>query len=559
MPEALERLLGDPWDPANPLGYAEVVAADERREMFAAAERELDAYGLSAEFVPSAYGGRLTTLDGLVRIMRPVWRRDPTLGLGYGLSSFIAAVNVWTGGSPDQQKRLAEQLLGGGRVVTGYHELAHGNDFARTELTGYGRRLNGAKEVVANARRAESMVVFARTSPEQGSRSHSQFLLSKADLPPDRLAYLPRFGSMGMRGLDLGGIVFTECPMPADALLGSPGEGIETALRSFQVTRIALPAMMVGILDTGLRSVLRFATARRLYGRTAADIPYLRATLAGSFADLLLCDAFCTVAARAVHVLPGEASVHASLVKYIVSKRLIDAMDRLSRVLGAHFYIRQGEYAIFQKLLRDVSVVGFGHAARVACLATVLPQMPRLARRADPVAEGPVAAGAVDPLFRLGADLPPLDFSRLTVTSARGRVESLSAVLRTVAGQAGADPELRRLAMVFITELNGLEADAGQLRPRDLGVDASPDALAVPARFAAVLAAGAVLGMWWHARSGFLADPAWAVAALTRLAADLGHGDGELSGALVERLASELVGRFAGARAFDLADSPVPG
>ncbi|WP_220446700.1 acyl-CoA dehydrogenase [Nonomuraea deserti] len=528
------------------------MAADERQEMFAEAEQRLDAYGMNAEFVPVEYGGRFSTLDRLARVMRAVWRRDPCLGLGYGASSFIASVNVWAAGSSEQRTAFAKHLLADRKIASVYHELAHGNDFARAELAAYGMRLNGRKEVVTNAQRADSLVIFARTSPDPGSRSHSQFLVDKADLPQDRMAYLPRFPSMGMRGVQLGGVVFTDCPIPDDAMIGMPGRGIETALRSFQLTRTALPSMIIGVLDTGLRTALRFTTGRRLYGRAAADIPYVRAIVAEAFADLLLCDAFCTVTARTLHRLPGLASVPASLVKYVVSQQLIDAMNRLSSVLGAHFYIRDGDHAIFQKLLRDLAVIGFGHAARVACLATVLPQTPLLAQRSWPAAEQPP-----DAIFQLGTELPPLPFDALAV-SASGR-DTLSAVPRSMLDETGLDPELRRLAALFATELRELTSEAGDLRPMETGVGASPEALAIPARLAAVLAASACLGVWRHAEGGFLADPTWVVAALTRLTARIGKGDGHLPAPLTRRLMSELLTRHEDSRGFDLTAGSIAG
>ncbi|MFD5715677.1 acyl-CoA dehydrogenase, partial [Streptomyces pharetrae] len=109
--DALAAVLGDADDPANPLGDRAVLDADERGEMLTAGEEALHAFGLNAEFVPADLGGRLTRLDHLVDVMRAVYRRDPCLGLGYGASSFIAGVNVWTAGD-DTQRRAAAALLG---------------------------------------------------------------------------------------------------------------------------------------------------------------------------------------------------------------------------------------------------------------------------------------------------------------------------------------------------------------------------------------------------------------------------------------------------------------
>jgi hypothetical protein len=176
--DALELHLGDPRDPANPLGFPHILAADERAEMFADGERALDAYGLGAEFAPARYGGRLTRLDELVEIMRSVYRRDPCLGLGHGVSSFIASVNIWTAGSEEQCRQVADLLLSGRKVAVAYHELAHGNDMVGTEFEAFPEPggwflLNGRKEVVTNIRRADAVVMFARTDRRAGSRSHS--------------------------------------------------------------------------------------------------------------------------------------------------------------------------------------------------------------------------------------------------------------------------------------------------------------------------------------------------------------------------------------------------
>src|SRR5690606_30445400 len=126
--DALEERLGNPWDPANPVGFEAVVAADERERTPPAGAAALDEYGILAEFVPDQLGGRLTRLDHLIELMRSVYRRDPSLGLGHCSSSLIGSVNVWTAGSPAQRRAAAELLLSGAKISCAFHELAHGND-----------------------------------------------------------------------------------------------------------------------------------------------------------------------------------------------------------------------------------------------------------------------------------------------------------------------------------------------------------------------------------------------------------------------------------------------
>ncbi|MFH9728019.1 acyl-CoA dehydrogenase [Streptomyces sp. NPDC017254] len=546
---ALDALLGDPDDPGNPVGRDAVLDADERGEMLAAGEDALHTYGLHTEFVPEELGGRLTRLDHLVDVMRTVYRRDPCLGLGHGAASFIAAVNIWTTGDDEQRASAAELLRRGGRIAVGYHELAHGNDMAGTEFTALPRGdrlvLDGRKEVITNARRADALVLLARTSTAPGSRSHSQVYVPVADVPAGRLTHLPRHRTTGMRGVQLGGLRFDSCPLPATSVLGgTPGRGLETALRSFQITRTTLVSMSVGIVDTALDTALRHVRNRRLYGRTAADLPHVRSVLTGVYVDLLTADCFATVATRALHLLPGETAIHAQAVKYVVSGILMEAMNRLSGVLGAHFYLREGPSALFQKLLRDIQPVGFGHAARAACQVSLLPQLPLLARRAWREYRTPPAS-----LFAPGEELPPLDFKALAL-SAGGR-ESLSTSI--AAGLAGlpdgggaAYGLLRTHAERFAREPARLAEACAALDPGELSVAASPYAYDLTTRYTTLLTAAACLGTWSRAhRTGTpeLSEPDWAAAALHRLSTPRGAAARALPRPLEDALWERLVER----------------
>ena len=514
--DVVDRAFGDPWAQGNPVGFDALLAADERQEMSAAGEALLDDIGLAAEFVPVQLGGRFTQVDRFAEVMRAVFRHDPCLGLGYGFSSFIAAVNVWAAGNSDQQANVAGLLLSGRKVASAYHELDHGNDFSRAEFAAEpaaaGWQLTGRKEVVTNCQRAAALVLFTRTSPEPGSRSHSQFLLPKDIVPAGTMRYLPRFPSAGMRGVPLGGVEFTGCPVPAGTLLGRPGQGIETALCSFQLTRSTLPAMLAGSVDTGLRAALVAATDRRLYGQAVADLPYVRDVLAGAFADLLIADSFCTVVTRALHLLPTETPVFASAVKYLGSRLLMDAMNALATVLGAQSYLRDGPCAIFQKHARDLAPAGFGHASRSACLVTILPQLPRLARRAWFASEPAPAT-----LARIGGRLPPLEFERLVAGGPA--TDSLAGSLAELGARRVSGP-VDRLTTRLTAELTSLRDLCAALAPRDLTIDASPAARELAARYSIVLAAASCLAVWWHNRDdldGFGREEAWLTAALHRL------------------------------------------
>ncbi|MGW1974542.1 acyl-CoA dehydrogenase family protein [Streptomyces sp. NPDC001889] len=559
----LERLLGTAADPGNPTGSRAVLAADERQEPLAAGEQLLDRYGLAAHVVPESLGGRLTRLDQLIDVMRTVYRRDPALGLARGAGPFMAAVNVWTAGRPEQRAHLARALLSGSTAACAYHELAQGNDLGRAGVTALpapppdtALLLNGRKEVIANLRRADTVVLFARTGRASGSRSHSQLLLDTAALPVDRVRHLDRFRTTGMRGVPLGGVEFTDCPVPADSVIGAPGLGLETALRSFQLTRIALPGMTAGLLDSAIRTALRCATGRPLYGRTAADLPLSRTLLAESFADLLLADAFLTVAARAAHTAPARTAIPSSAVKALVPRILMSAVHRLSQLMGSQFYLRTGEHALFQKLLRDGLPSSFGHASRASCLAGLLPQLPLVARRTwtNPGAE-PLPAAT----FRLADPLPPLRFDALAVT-ASGRdplARSLTSGPASHAPDGTPEGDIGAAARSRTAELAALAADCRDLRPEHLAPTAPAHGFALAERWTGILAASACIGLWHHHDTGGpLADPVWVLAALHRLDAHQGRHRDHLPPHLTEPLYAELVRREAAGRTFDLGCHP---
>ncbi|MGW4160624.1 acyl-CoA dehydrogenase family protein [Streptomyces sp. NPDC004788] len=566
----LERGFGDPADPDNPVGVAAFVAADSRGKPLTAAGRLLERYGLNAEFVPRDLGGRLTGLDTLARVMRVVFRRDAALGLGHGITSFLAAVVVWAAGSPEQRRTVARLLLTGRPLVSAYPELAAGSSFLSNELTATadgagdgpgGFRLSGRKEALNNVERAAALVLFARTGT--GRHSHSALLVERDALPAGGVTALPRHRTSGIRGCQVAGIEFGDCPVPADALVGEPGHGLELVLRIFSVTRGVGPSAALGCADTALRTAVACAVDRGVVGDAADDgtgpqrVSHARSTLTGAFVDLLLCDCLALVATRAVHLVPQDAGLYAAAVKYLLPQLLTDTSYELSTLLGADFHARNGAYAAFRKNVRDLPMIGLGAAGSAACRATVIPQLPRLARTEWCAS----AATGVDGLFRLEADgLPPLDLGRLSPAAGGDPLAASLALAADAPGPEGDRPaELVRL----------LAGELALLRDGCAGLDrdgrsalADPRGHALAERYALILVGAACLGVWRHQQSagtGFLARPEWLEAALARVLRRLGTGLPKATSDHEEPLLAELLARYREHRSYDLYDTPLAG
>ncbi|MFD7259935.1 acyl-CoA dehydrogenase [Streptomyces sp. NPDC059874] len=555
----LESLLGDPHDPANRHGIAALAGADARCQPPAATEELLASAGLGAEFVPAGEGGRLTRADLLAQVLRPVFRRDVALGFGYGITSLFASAAVWAEGTPEQRAELAGLLVGGGRASIVHHELAHANGILRDEFTAEpepagGYRLSGSKDVILNAARSEAYVVYARTAPARGPRSHSVFLLDADAIAgaraSGRLAHLPRVATHGMRGGLFSGLEFSGFPLPGHTLVGQEGQGVALALRTFQVNRCLIPAVAVAAADTVLHSAVRAVTE----GRTAPLARRRHKPLAGVFADLLAADSMATVSLRALSLLPAHVNVLAAAVKYVVPDLIRENLEELAGVLGGHGYVRgDAQYGALDKLVRDLPVAGLGHAGTAACQAVIVPQLRGLAERSwFRMPEPPPG------LFGDGARLPDLDYRQLGIAGGDdflaatlvGAADRLGTALR-LGGQMAA---LAELADGFVGELRELRTRCAAL-PAGRATLAGPGVAVLADRYALILAAAAVLGVW-EAQDGtdaFLADPAWAVLALTRIGSRLGIAVPDLPEGCLAQVLDELIRRHRTGRSYDLA------
>lgn len=568
----LEQYLGDPNDSSVQLSYAKILQADEAATISPNAEKCLDRWRLNEYFVPQELGGKFTRFDTMVEVLRPIFRRDFTLGLGYGVTSFMAAVNVWLSGSKAQKQQLANLLLRNEKVAVAYHELDHGNDFVRNEFqalsTDDGFRLLGQKQVINNIERAQGIVLFARTSDRPGSRSHSIFSIDKQDLAQEYYRYLSRYRTVGVTGCQISGVEFDNALIPQASLVGSPGNGVEIALKAFQITRCVLPTVSVAVGDTAIRTVLKFAFKRQLYNQFVTDLPHARSTLVNAFSDLLMVDCLSLSMTRALHVLPEQMSVYSSVVKYFVPTVMKQMLYNLSIVLGARFYVRDGEYGVFQKLLRDYPVVSFGHAGTTICQAAVIPQLQFLARKSwrKPL----TTPKPLESIYQFARDLPPFEAERLRISN-NGEDDILrslrSLLLTALDGVDLADSdyiaqELRSLIELFNDQLDSLILAVEQLFSDRQNALSDPKAFEIVEKYAIILAATSCLNTYiynHHQADPFFRSGQWLVTVLRRLLGKLSVNLIEPSTEFEAELLAEMNSRIAHGSSFTISRSPIAG
>ncbi|GAA2221855.1 acyl-CoA dehydrogenase family protein [Streptomyces nogalater] len=486
---ALERVLAGHESGA----WAEEAlrALDDREDFPADAVAVLDDAGLAASYVLTPD----RDFPALVALIRTVARRDLTVAIAHG-KTFLGSVPVWIAGSPEQTRELAERVREGHPVCWGLTERDHGSDLLAGELTATGEenggwRLDGEKWLINNAGRARLGCVLARTDPAGGSRGFGLFLVDRDRLPPGAWQVLPKVRTHGIRGADISGFVLHGAQVPADALIGGPGDGIALVLKSLQLTRTACVGLSLGAADHALRLTRDFVTRRELYGRRLGSLPHVRRILGRAAAAVLTAEAVSILATRSVHALPGELSVTSAIAKAYVPTTVQDTLGRLAEVLGVRGFLTTPPGGGFAKLERDHRICAIFDGSTVVnrtALLTQTPRLGRLLRRGSADTRG--VRAAADP------SLPPapLDPARLTLVSATGCsvVQSLPAAVEEIRAQG--HPRLTALAEAVLERCGELAADLADFVPVGGGLPSTAFTLAE--RYERLYAASACLHLF---------------------------------------------------------------
>ena len=548
----LEAFLGDPHG-TGPLSYPTAVETDARGEPDPAAYEALQGWGLPGHLVPESAGGRLRSLAEPFTLFRCVARRDLRVAVGYG-STFLGAVPVWLWGTDRQRALVADRIGAGGLGAAAISERAHGSDLVRSECralpAGDGFRLRGEKWPIGNATRGEVVTLLART----GASAFSLLLLDKRELPATGWRCLPPAGTVGLRGHDLSGLAFDDCPVPASALLGTDGAGLAQILRTLQVTRTLVAGLSLGALDTALRVATAYAAERRLYGGPIDRMPVIRDLLVRAYADLLVGECVALPAVRAVGAAPGRLHRWSAVTKYLVPVLAEESIAGLATVLSARAYLT-GEPAgrLFQKVQRDHAVMSVFDGTTHVNLAA-LTGMPPPGRPA--AGTGPDRDRVLAALFGIDEPAPGWrpDGGALAL-SADGSDEITQGWPDAVAeleDRAGGSPVWRELLEV-VEAWHGVRAryQAGQ-RALPAGADRHPPARAFTLARTHCLfhAAASCLHLWRHG-AATRAEPEWLLLCLQRLLQRL-DAEQELSPAAADWAEGALREQQARSRLFSL-------
>lgn len=379
----LERFLGNPEDNNSFFSFEKIMALDEAEAYPEDLINAINTWGLHLYYIPEAYGGKLKSIEEMFAITRALSRRDLTSTIAHG-GTFLGAISIWLAGSEPLKEEVATMVRAHKKIALSLTEFNHGSDLnnnqviaTKTDANTY--TLNGEKWLFNHALRGNAITMLVRTKTENTPRSHSLLFLKKDELDATAYNNLDKIKTHGVRGLDMGGFAMDNLKVDAQRILKKEGVGLEVIIKTLQVTRTMCAAFSLGAADTCLRTVVKFGIERKLYGDVLINMPAFRQKLVASYTTILANEALSTVATRALHQCPRQFSVMSAIVKSTVPEYAETAIQNLSTLLGARYYLRdEYNHGIFQKMLRDSATVSLFDGNTAVNHHAILLQLPLL-------------------------------------------------------------------------------------------------------------------------------------------------------------------------------------
>ncbi len=319
---------------------------------------EMGALGLHGITVEEQYGGLgLGYLEHVI-VMEEISRASASVGLSYGAHSNLCINQIRRWGTDAQKRRTLPRLISGEHLGSlAMSEAGSGSDVVsmrlRAERRGDGYRLNGTKFWITNAPQADVLVVYAKTDPAAGARGITTFLIEKG-LPGFSVS--KKLDKMGMRGSDTAELVFEDCDVPAECIMGEEGQGVAILMSGLDYERAVLAAGPLGIMQACLDCVLPYVRERRQFGAAIGSFQLMQAKIADMYVALNSSRAYVYAVAQACD--RGRATrFDAAGAILLASENAVKTALEAIQALGGAGYTR--EWPV-ERFLRDAKLYDIG-------------------------------------------------------------------------------------------------------------------------------------------------------------------------------------------------------
>ena len=314
--------------------------------------------GLLGITVPEELGGAgMGYLDHVVAL-EEISRASASVGLSYGAHSNLCVNQIRRNGSEAQKQRYLPKLISGEHIgALAMSEPGAGSDVVsmklRAEKRGDRYVLNGNKMWITNGPDADVLVVYAKTDPEAGPRGITTFVIEKGFRG---FSTAQKLDKLGMRGSNTCELVFQDCEVPEENILGGLGRGVNVLMSGLDYERAVLAAGPLGIMQACMDVVVPYVHERKQFGQAIGEFQLMQGKLADMYSTLSACRAYVYAVAQACDRGQTTRKDAAGAILYAAEKATWMALEAI-QCLGGNGYIN--EYPT-GRLLRDAKLYEIG-------------------------------------------------------------------------------------------------------------------------------------------------------------------------------------------------------
>jgi isovaleryl-CoA dehydrogenase len=319
---------------------------------------EFGRLGLHGITVEEEWGGSGLGYLAHCVAMEEVSRASASVGLSYGAHSNLCVNQIRRNGTDEQKRRYLPKLISGEHLgALAMSEPGAGSDVVsmrtRAERKGDRYVLNGSKMWITNGPQAETLIVYAKTEPDKGARGITAFMIEKG---MKGFSTAQKLDKLGMRGSDTCELVFEDCEVPAENVLGSVNGGVNVLMSGLDYERVVLAAGPLGIMQACMDVVLPYAHERRQFGEPIGSFQIMQAKLADMYVGMNAAKAYVYAVARACDAGRTTREDAAGAILYAAEKATWMALEAI-QVLGGNGYINDYPTG---RLLRDAKLYEIG-------------------------------------------------------------------------------------------------------------------------------------------------------------------------------------------------------
>jgi len=291
-------------------------------------------------------------------VMEEISRGSGSVGLSYGAHSNLCVNQINLNGNRDQKERYLPKLCSGEHLgALAMSEPGAGSDVVsmklRAEKKGDRYFLNGSKMWITNGPGGDVLVVYAKTEPDAGSHGITAFIIEK-DFPGFSVAQ--KLDKLGMRGSDTGELVFEDCEVPEENILGGLNDGVRVLMSGLDYERAVLAAGPIGIMQAAMDIVMPYIHDREQFGKPIGSFQLVQGKIADMYTTMNACRAYVYAVAAACDRGEVTRQDAAGCILYAAEKATQVALDAI-QLLGGNGYIN--EYPT-GRLLRDAKLYEIG-------------------------------------------------------------------------------------------------------------------------------------------------------------------------------------------------------